>query len=185
MKENYSNSDQELLASLALAMVEKPRANLQELAKMVGVSKATLYRFCRTRAELVERLVTHCSSVITTAVEQSVAIEAPAFEALQLFANRLLAHRELTAFLIHYCQSDSPEMDALEQRWANALDSFFLKNQQLGHFRIDLGTAALSELWMSIIIGFIDAERRGRVARANLSTLIVNAFLNGASSMIK
>ena len=41
--------EEKTLAALALAMVDHPRATLQELAKAIGVSKATLYRFCRTR----------------------------------------------------------------------------------------------------------------------------------------
>ena len=35
---------EKLLVALAIAMVDQPRATLQELAKAVGVSKATLYR---------------------------------------------------------------------------------------------------------------------------------------------
>lgn len=96
-------------------------------------------------------------------------------------ADNFLKHRELTLFLIHYCQEDTPDCKELDQRWSIALDTFFLKGQQNGTFRIDITAPALGELWMSIIIGFIDAERRGRVARANLNALIISCFLNGSS----
>lgn len=49
--------DERVLAALALALVDKPRATLQELAQAIGISKATLYRFSRTREELVDRLM--------------------------------------------------------------------------------------------------------------------------------
>ena len=46
-----------MMAALARALVDRPRASLQEVAAAVGVSKATLYRLCRTRGQLIERLV--------------------------------------------------------------------------------------------------------------------------------
>ena len=54
-----------LLIALSLAMVDQPRATLQELARAVGVSKATLYRFCQTRDQLVTRLMTHGAQVLS------------------------------------------------------------------------------------------------------------------------
>ena len=46
-----------ILPPLALALVNHPRATLQELAKAIGISKATLYRFCPTRDLLIKRLL--------------------------------------------------------------------------------------------------------------------------------
>ncbi len=43
-----TSPDAATLSALALALVTQPRASLQDLAKAIGVSKATLYRFCRT-----------------------------------------------------------------------------------------------------------------------------------------
>lgn len=176
---DVSDSDKKLLAALALAMVEKPRANLQELANTVGISKTTLYRFCRTRNDLVERLVSHSAIVLIEAVENCVSLDISSVEVLKLMADNFLEHRELTLFLIHYCQEYTSECNELDKRWSEALDTFFLKGQQNGTFRIDITAPALGELWMSIIIGFIDAEKRGRVARANLNTLIITCFLTG------
>ena len=51
--------DESFLVPLALALVAQPRANLQELARAIGISKATLYRYCRTREELIQRLMEH------------------------------------------------------------------------------------------------------------------------------
>ena len=59
MTATTSPQDAATLSALALALVTQPRASLQELAKAIGVSKATLYRFCRTREQLVARLIAH------------------------------------------------------------------------------------------------------------------------------
>lgn len=181
MKNQITDTDKKLLAALALAIVEKPRANLQELASTVGISKTTLYRFCRTRNDLFERLISHSTTTLINTVEEHVALDASHAEILKSMANSFLEHRELTLFLIHSCEEDIVEYEELDKRWNIAFNAFFLKGQQNGTFRIDLTASALGELWMSIIIGFIDAERRGRVARANLSSVIVSCFLNGSA----
>lgn len=41
--------DERLIKALAVAIVDRPRATLKELAEAAGVSKATLHRFCGTR----------------------------------------------------------------------------------------------------------------------------------------
>ena len=38
--------DERLIKALAVAIVDRPRATLKELAEAAGVSKATLHRFC-------------------------------------------------------------------------------------------------------------------------------------------
>lgn len=40
--------DERLIKALAVAIVDRPRATLKELAEAAGVSKATLHRFCGT-----------------------------------------------------------------------------------------------------------------------------------------
>ncbi|ENT4349318.1 transcriptional regulator, partial [Pseudomonas aeruginosa] len=49
-----------------------------------------------------------------------------------------------------------------------------------GVFRIDIGAPALTEIFSSLIFGLVDAERRGRIARAGMAALIEQFFLNGA-----
>ena len=80
-----TNQTDSLLLQLAVALVNQPRANLQELAKAVGVSKATLYRFCPTREEIIERLLDEATLTITQSLESCNLEHAPvedAFKAL-------------------------------------------------------------------------------------------------------
>ena len=92
---------EKLLVALAIAMVDQPRATLQELAKAVGVSKATLYRFCQTRDQLVLRLTTHSAHVMKKALADSHLETAPAREALRNLIDQNLAHKELATFLTY------------------------------------------------------------------------------------
>lgn len=170
-----------ILPALALALVDNPRATLQELARAAGISRATLYRFCRTREQLIERLMHHSAQTFNDVIRLSKLDEGPALEALtRLIANNL-QHRELCVFLMYYWKDGSADVTA-EAWWQHALDSFFLRGQQQGVFRIDIPAPALTEIWGSILIGLVDAEHRGRIARAGLSTLIETAFLAGISA---
>ncbi|ATE61800.1 transcriptional regulator [Thauera sinica] len=168
-----------MLSSLALALVDHPRASLQELARAIGISKTTLYRFCRTREQLIERLMGHCTEVFSRAIETAELETAPVPEALSRLIANNVEHRELTAFVMYYWKEASWNPDT-EAGWDAALDRFFLRGQQEGFFRIDIPAPALSELWVSTVVGLVDAERRGRVARSGLATLVERAFLCGA-----
>lgn len=179
--EKTKQEDSKLLAALALAMVENPRASLQELSKAVGVSKATLYRFCRTREQLVQRLLIHGIQAFNQSIETAKLDTLPPLEALKLLIIKGLEHRELLAFLTHYWNDASIEQKT-DKDLETALDAFFLRGQQTGVFRIDIPASALTELWMSMVAGLVDAERRGRIARTGMAALVERAFLNGIAS---
>lgn len=174
-----ATDDNRILPALALALVDRPRATLQELARAVGISKATLYRFCRTREQLIERLMNHSAQAISQVIQASGLENGPPLEALRRLIANNLEHRELTVFLMYYWWKDGLSDSCAEACWQDSLDAFFLRGQQQGIFRIDIAAPALTELWSSILVGLVDAERRGRVARVGLGTLVENAFLTG------
>ncbi|ENO89819.1 TetR/AcrR family transcriptional regulator [Thauera linaloolentis] len=178
---DLETEDKKFLAALALALVDQPRASLLELARAIGVSKATLYRFCRTREQLIERLMNHCTHVFSEAISTAELDTAPVPEAFRRLTANNLEHRELTAFLTYYWK-DALKDPGVEAGWDTALDTFFLRGQQEGVFRIDIPAPALTEIWVSMVIGLVDAERRGRVARAGLAALLERAFLQGAGA---
>lgn len=175
--------DERLLVLLAQALVSQPRATLQELARAVGVSKATLYRFCRTREELVDRLMSHGAQVMHRALADAAVDDGAPVDALRRVIQGLLEHREMAAFLTFYWRPDSEK----DTRWATLwnefeekMDAFFLRGQREGVFRIDISAPAMMEALISLVTGMVDAERRGRVARAGLSGMVETLFMRGA-----
>ena len=64
--------------------------------------------------------------------------------------------------------------------YMKAIDSFFLNGQKKGSFKIDFNVSVLSELFISIICGMIDAERRGRIASSGIEEVFEKFFLYGA-----
>lgn len=171
--------DNRILVALALALVDQPRASLQELARSIGTSKATLYRYCRTRQALIDRLATQSGHVLTQAIAAAELDTAPPLEALRTLIERHLEHRELTIFLKYYWKDATTDV-CVDCEWDKALDTFFLRGQEAGAFRIDISAPALTEIFVNLLIGLFDAERRGRVARIGLADLIESAFLIGA-----
>lgn len=180
--------DEKTLAALALAMVDHPRATLQALAKAIGVSKATLYRFCKTREQLIERLFDHSANRLRRSIDEAELEKGPAVAALRRLIQGQLAHKELTAFLTYYWQPDSMQDPRGVETWTAfdaAVDAFFLRGQQEGAFRIDISAAALTETLFSMVIGLLDAERRGRVARAAVPDMVEQVFLRGVAAAAK
>lgn len=174
-----------LLVALALAMVDQPRATLQELAKAGGVSKATLYRFCKTRDQLVLRLMTHCAHVMKQALADSQLDTAPPRAALRSLIEQHLAHKELTAFLIYNWKPDTELEPDIMNSWSGyqeTLDAFFLRGQREGVFRVDITAAALSELLIAVITSMVDAERRGRIARMGIAQVAEQMMLHGIAA---
>ncbi|KRC86120.1 transcriptional regulator [Achromobacter sp. Root83] len=174
-----------LLVALALAMVDQPRATLQELAKAVGVSKATLYRFCKTRDQLVLRLMTHCAQVMKQTLADSHLDCAAPPEALRRLIEQHLAHKELTVFLIYNWKPDTELDAAIMSSWSGfqeTLDAFFLRGQREGAFRVDIPAAGLSELFLAVITSMVDAERRGRVARLGIAQMAEQMMLHGIAA---
>lgn len=180
MTRTTQTGDDRLLAALALAMVEHPRANLHELARATGISKATLYRFCGTRDLLIERLMQHATDAFSQSIRDAGLDQSAPRKALERLAVHSLENPELMLFLIYYCRPGALIEQQAETEWLGALDAFFLRGQQAGAFRIDISAAAMTELWISMVIGLQDAERRGRVARLGLPALLESVFLHGA-----
>ena len=52
---------------------------LQELARAIGISKATLYRFCPTRDQLIDRLIGHAADTLSRALRAAELLGMPAF----------------------------------------------------------------------------------------------------------
>lgn len=173
--------DKGILAALAIALVHQPRATLQDLARAIGTSKATLYRFCRTREQLVDRLVLHSTHMITEAIRSAELDSAPPLDALRCLITNHLEHRELTMFLMHYCKEVSSDSNYAVD-WQASVDAFFLRGQQEGTFRIDISAPCLTEIWVATMVGLVDAERRGRIARAGMAALLERVLLHGIAA---
>ncbi|HBO6206960.1 TetR/AcrR family transcriptional regulator [Stutzerimonas kunmingensis] len=176
--------DERLLKALAVAIVDRPRATVKELAEAAGVSKATLHRFCGTRDNLDDMLMSYAEQVFNQIISNCELDSAEPLGAIRKLLSEHLMHREMMIFLTFHYTPDSldPDEDANWQPYMQALDAFFLRAQQAGVLRIDLSASVLTELFLSLIFGIVDAERRGRAASSSSLNALEQMFLYGAST---
>jgi TetR/AcrR family transcriptional repressor of mexCD-oprJ operon len=179
---NSISHDEQLLKSLTLAVANRPRATMKELAQQAGVSKATLHRYCGTRENLTAKLEEHAEGTLKLIIDNADLQHLEPLEALRRLIREHLAHRELLAFLMAQYRPDFLDLEQGGRRWLfylEALDGFFLRGQQAGLFRIDITAAIFTELFISLVYGLVDAELRGRAAHADSARTLERMFLNG------
>ena len=171
-------TNEALQNALALALVEHPRASLQELACAVGVSKATLYRFCPTRESLLERLQASSLNAYKSAIKEANLETAEPREGVRRLLENCYKNKELTLFTIQHWQPELLEnCECIQMQ--EKLDAFFLKGQQSGHFRVDISAAAITECFHGLFFTMIEAERLGRVPRTRVLTIIELVLMEG------
>ncbi|WP_279614944.1 hypothetical protein [Pseudomonas guariconensis] len=61
------------------------------------------------------------------------------------------------------------------------LDALFFSGQRQGVFRADVTAALLTEMFVSLLHGMVDARQRGRAPRES-ATVLENAFLQGIAA---
>lgn len=177
-----SMQDDELVRKLAKAMAERPRLTLKELAETVGVSRATLHRVFGSRELIIEKINEYGTAVINHIADTILAKStAPTEASLSLLISMHLDHREVMIYqMFNYTPEACTQENAVWVSYSDALDTYFLAGQQADLFRIDINAAALTEYFISLIYGTVDAERRGRLANAESVKLLTRFFLYGA-----
>lgn len=170
----YEEND--LIKRIAVAMSENPRSTIKELAESAGVSKATLHRFCGTRKNL-ENIIMQRAKIAMIDLTKSAEKE---------YDDYITGLKEL--IVAHYKEYEilrwgfSLQKNCQEEKYEpylKALNSFFLKGQKQGAFRIDFSSEFLSTMFTSSIYGIIEAERKGRIAKVGTSELFEDFFLRG------
>lgn len=168
-----------LLSDLTLAILKKPNANLYELAHELNISKATLYRFCGTKENLESMVIQY---TMTTINDILTSIELNPKQPLASLNQLMSACMEKDAAIGMMMSKWHDQIEVIqqtEQLWNQALDQFFLEGQKNGCFCVDINAAALTEAWIALLVGLIDAKQRGRVASTELIQIQEQVFFKG------
>ncbi|WP_010298975.1 hypothetical protein [Pectobacterium carotovorum] len=175
-----------LCAKLALAITQKPRANLQQLASMVGVSKATLYRIAPTRELLIDLL--HCRAEHHVRESLSIADLTTIFEieSLNRLIRLILTDKELYLFWALTLWMDLGTGKEFSLTGYNpsfltqALEKFFLEGQQKGVFRVDVPATWLAKSLDYLLYAAAESAQRGEIASLSAPDLVEKLFSHGA-----
>jgi TetR/AcrR family transcriptional repressor of mexCD-oprJ operon len=168
--------DEQLLKKLAAAMTANPRATTQELAAAAGISRATFNRFCGTRENLVEMIMEQAGQSFQAIIDMA-GKEVTDYPAA--VSDLIAAHFDNQEYLVFICQAQNIMENTYWDAYLAALDDFFLRGQKAGAFQLDYPNQMLTEMFLSVICGMIDACSRGRVATSGMENKMLAFFLNG------
>lgn len=170
-----------LVNALYAAAALRPRASMGELAALAGISRATLHRYCGTRDNLDSQLEQHAKDTLMQILDNSDTLASTEpLAALRQLIHAHLAQGELIAFLAsRYPVYMSVQHDL--RFYLERLDALFFSGQRQGVFRADVTAALLTEMFVSLLHGMVDARQRGRAPRES-ATVLENAFLQGIAA---
>ncbi|WP_200174851.1 TetR/AcrR family transcriptional regulator [Ectothiorhodospira shaposhnikovii] len=176
--------DDKLASALALAIVRRPRATLQEIAKSAGISKATLYRIAPTRKAVIEMLLERATGHLQDALAKAELDTSPSIAALSRLTANVVKGRAFYLFWYHAqwvrVMDDKGDPSQLYHSFfSDALEKFFLRGQEAGVFRIDLPARWLAMAYDSLLFSAIDSAEAGRVAPLGLESLVEKTLLAG------
>ena len=176
---NETNEDK-LLKQIAVAITENPRRTTKELAEAVGISKATLHRFCGTRENLEIMLVNKLEQILP----QIISIAESEYDNYIFGLRELInIHFENREYLFFSCSMQTCTIEnSYWNSYMKALDNFFLKGQKAGDFKIEISNSILTEIFVSTFGSLFYAELRGRVASNGITEICEKMFLFGAST---
>jgi AcrR family transcriptional regulator len=146
-------------ASHVFADVGYEKATLEDVAREVGINRATLYYYVGTKEELLVSLLTEPIATVTSRLEEDAGRDAPADEklaaALRGYVKTLDEHPELFIFLsenVHTAMTgpDAEELVSEADRYGRILTGVIRDGQKAGVFRqdVDPQTSVLAILGM-------------------------------------
>lgn len=178
---NSTINESQMLKLLAISIVDSPRSTIKELGESVGISKATLHRFCGTRENLDKMLKEKANEALSDLQNIAQKDFDNYLEGLTILTK---AHNENKEYLRYICNMKNDEDESLCRPYFDAMDSFFLRGQKAGVFKIEFGASVLTEIYIMVLCGIIDTERRGRVAPKGMLEILENLFLHGVLDQV-
>ena len=178
----------QLLRATASALVDKPFASLQELAKSTGVSEAILCGFCSDRDNLIALLYSGSLEQLDETIAEAHLETGSIGESLKSLTEGLLRNKEFLIFLTHRFELDEEVLRTQKVSWQEfqtKIDRFFLRGKFEGSLRNDVSAAAMSEVFIGMLLALINSARVGRIAESEILCSMETMFLKGVNSGCK
>lgn len=169
-----------MLLTAADYLGRRPNATQDEIAKALGVSRATLHRHFAGRAELLRAL----SDMAGQELHQAVLSAAPAEGDCAAALERLVASFEPSApyLALFYTLSQEEDADRIHPAWEEidaAVLGLFERGQASGEFTSRLSAAWMAEAFYSLVAGAVWAIQSGRCAQRDFTRMVTEMVLLG------
>lgn len=159
-----------LLYSIAVILTDQPRLPMEQLARKVGVSRATLHRMFPSREAILFAVQHLAHAVAGRAIEAAQPERGPADEALARLVEKSMPDAALHLLLArnrNETGNDTPENDVRWEPYRQRLLSLFRRGQEAGLFRVDLSAQWMLDAMAALMFAAAEAIRAGRLAPAD------------------
>jgi TetR/AcrR family transcriptional regulator, mexCD-oprJ operon repressor len=174
-----------VLRAAAVALLDQPRASMEDLATRAGISRATLHRIVPSREALIDELGSHAIGWGRSALDAALLEEGGADAALGRAIHQLTRDAQLYWFLCTVPDSD------IRSAWAThrqRLVRLFRRGQEEDVFRVDLPAEWLAEALNALLCSAAKSVHEGRLAPNDTEAMVVGLVRGGmlrASSVEK
>lgn len=185
--ERALNKESRLLRAIAGALTADPGMSYQRLAEAVGVGRRTLYRLVPSRDQLFERLRQEAVTANFVALDNALAMDSSALEALTQLTADFIEDADLYAFWTSDTWGQGPLADANSasdsdlDAYRAAMTTLFERGQKEGSIRSDLPTIWLIHSYDGMLLAAAGSRRSGSVLPEDLTRLVIESFLQGAA----
>lgn len=167
-----------LLLKLAQALADHPRASMEQLATMSGVSRATLFRHFPSRDDMMAALSEAGILRAEEAVARAQLHDGCVEHALQRLIDELLPIAELYAHVDAAMRTDEALQERIEPLHTTLTDAFRYW-QAAGALRVDMSAVWLVESLSALLRSTATMIRAGRLARHDAAQSIFALLWQG------
>lgn len=165
-----------VLKAAAVALLDQPRASMEELATRAGISRATLHRIVPSREALVDEIGSRAIEWARSALDAASLEDGGADAALGRVIHHLTRDAELYWFLCTVPDAD------IKSAWAThrqRLVRLFRRGQEEGLFRVDLSAEWLAEALNALLCSAAKSVHEGRLAPNDTEAMVVGLARGG------
>jgi TetR/AcrR family transcriptional regulator, mexCD-oprJ operon repressor len=163
----------EILAAAAVVLAERETAGVAEVAAAARVSRATVYRYFRTRELLFRALEVAANEEAERRLADANLDDVPVDEALARVARALVAVGEHYIVLLRERRPPEPGFTA-------PLVALLERGQKGGEIRSDVAIATLVESFLALIGACVRTGRASGSGSEDISSTALRLFLSGA-----
>ncbi len=169
-----------MLLAAADFLSRRPNATQDEIAKAVGVSRATLHRHFAGREELLHGLLSAAADTMHEALRNADLERGDCTSAAERLVAASMESAPYLALMYTLSQDEIPastypiweEIDA-------AVTGLFERGQSSGEFTTRMSPIWMSEALFSLVAGAVWAVRSGRCAQRDFPQMITRMLLSG------
>jgi len=155
-------------------------ATINEVALEAGVGRATLYRYFKTRAQLVSALWDAALAEVDERLEAA-GLERVAFEeGVARLVRAIASVGEHYAVLLREQSQD--ELERGREVLGDRVRELLARGQQSGALRTDIDPELLGEMFGGLILAGLRRALDAGLGIEEASAVVVGVFLNGAAS---